>query len=1402
MESGTCFQTAPYSMNPPMPRFSPPVLPPWKTWARRAAILCLSWVAVGAASAALYVDDTLQTTNDTGAAGLSAGDTVTFAPGEAGQVNGLTFGTNAFSDIASAVTAAASGETIYVARGNYELGSVIAVDKPITLLGCQAGVDPRPSVESSRVVNSANESVVDAKSLASVFSITASQVTIDGFDLKNANSAVINAPGATALSSISIRNNFLHNANTAGNSNGIRLLAVDNALIEQNRVFVFAASGIQLGTTAAGASTNGIIRFNEVHDLGSGGTSASAIYVFASVGATQSTLPSLNTLIKGNLVYNHFGNDAIKLGSADGSGPDRNVSGGVIEDNVLHDLAQDGITINTSNTAVQFNEVYNSFSANGVIYVEQGGSGVTIRNNYVHNNSAGVAAVLIGLSGRPATPTGMVVQFNRIESNTANFVFFRDNTGGTATCDASANWFGSASQASVVAAVKSTAGAITTTNRVDFTPWLASNTDTDPAAAGFSPDLLTLVVAPPTVSLQNGASGRINEAVSLAAIGGSVNVLGGNYVGNMNVNRGVTVSLPATVSVTGSIGLSNGGQLTGSGTVSGAVTVVDGTLAPGTNGPAILPVGSATLTAASTLAIDLNGTTAGTGYDQLSATGSVGLGGAILSLSASFTPAVSSNFNIVHAGALTGTFSGLPEGGVLVVGQSAYEVHYSATDVTLTVVPYNLTPTIDAISGATLYRSDGQQSVSLSGISAGPGESQNLTVSAVSSNPDLIPNPTVTYQSPNAIGSLSYTPTAGATGSAEITVTVTDDGGTPNGSINTKSITFTVEVLFRNFEPTINTVSNPTVSKNAGEQTIALSGISAGLNESQALTISASSSDPVLIPNPTIVYQSPNSGGSLKYAPQIGKTGMAEITITVTDDGGTANNGADTKTISFVVTVLPRNFAPTFTLGADQSTAQDAGAQTVSNWATALNPGSPDETAQVLNFIVETDKPELFTVSPSISADGTLTYTPVATASGTATITVQLHDDGGTENSGADTSPARTFTIAITTYDEEKGTYNGLVQADRGVLPSHANSGIVRVVHGKKGALTGSLKLGGKRFTFKGTLDKGGVAHFGKASAATTTLALKRTGLPGLQLSLQLDVGGGTDQLIGTLIEDGPAPTRFAVFTADRALYTTKKNPVPPLMSVPSELLGKYTVVFAAKSPADQGRDAAEYPQGDGIGLLTVSKAGTVKLTGTLADGTTVSASNALSKNREWPFYALLAKGKGSISGLVTFRETLDFNHLGPADLDAADIHWFKPAGTPTAKFYPNGWPAGITTDLLGSKLVIPPAKDKISVFPELPLEASGGNCDVTFADGNLTSALPKSVNISGLNKVTVINPAEDKLALAIRTTAGAVSGTFIHPVSGKKVTARGAIFQKQKRSYGFFLGTSESGSFDITRKF
>src|SRR6185295_14857599 len=48
-----------------------------------------------------------------------------------------------------------------------------------------------------------------------------------------------------------------------------------------------------------------------------------------------------------------------------------------------------------------------------------------------------------------------------------------------------------------------------------------------------------------------------------------------------------------------------------------------------------------------------------------------------------------------------------------------------------------------------------------------------------------------------------------------------------------------------------------------------------------------------------------------------------------------------------------------------------------------------------------------------ISPSGVLTFTPAPNASGTATVTVSLSDNGGTANGGVDTSGSVTFTITV-----------------------------------------------------------------------------------------------------------------------------------------------------------------------------------------------------------------------------------------------------------------------------------------------------------------------------------------------------------------------------------------------------
>ncbi len=338
---------------------------------------------------------------------------------------------------------------------------------------------------------------------------------------------------------------------------------------------------------------------------------------------------------------------------------------------------------------------------------------------------------------------------------------------------------------------------------------------------------------------------------------------------------------------------------------------------------------------------------------------------------------------------------------------------------TVAVAAIDDAPTLDTLADVSVLENAPMQTVSLSGISAGPADEsgQNLTVTATSSNPALVPDPTVGYSSPSATGTLAFAPTANQNGSATITVAVTDSGSNVAPHANTFKRTFVVFVGAVNNRPTFDQPADVTILEDAGVQTVSLSGISAGpANESgQGLTVTASSSNPMLVPDPNVIYSSPNATGSVSYIPAANAFGTATITVRVTDGGGTANGGLDTVAQIFTITIAPVNDAPSFTSGANQSVKANAGARAVAGWAQGFTPGPADESGQtVVEYrVVSNSNPAIFAVAPAIDPAGTLTYTPKAGTSGIATIALVVCDSGGTANDGVDASAAKTFTITV-----------------------------------------------------------------------------------------------------------------------------------------------------------------------------------------------------------------------------------------------------------------------------------------------------------------------------------------------------------------------------------------------------
>jgi len=224
----------------------------------------------------------------------------------------------------------------------------------------------------------------------------------------------------------------------------------------------------------------------------------------------------------------------------------------------------------------------------------------------------------------------------------------------------------------------------------------------------------------------------------------------------------------------------------------------------------------------------------------------------------------------------------------------------------------------------------------------------------------------------------------------------------------------TVTVNSINDAPSITLGSDQTVNEDAGAQTLATwaTGISDGDPEvAQILTPTITNNNNSLFSvQPSIDLTT----GNLTYTPADDANGTAEVTVSLADDGGTANGGVDNSgNLTFNITVNAVNDAPSITLGSDQTVNEDAGAQTLAAWATGISDEDP-EVAQILTPTVNNNNNSLFSVQPSIDlATGNLTYTPAGNANGTAEVTVSLADDGGIANGGVDNSGNQTFNVTV-----------------------------------------------------------------------------------------------------------------------------------------------------------------------------------------------------------------------------------------------------------------------------------------------------------------------------------------------------------------------------------------------------
>jgi fibronectin-binding autotransporter adhesin len=210
-----------------------------------------------------------------------------------------------------------------------------------------------------------------------------------------------------------------------------------------------------------------------------------------------------------------------------------------------------------------------------------------------------------------------------------------------------------------------------------------------------------------TLSGPNASSGSNNYTGDTVIEAGTLALL---TTGNNNIANSASLVVGDTpahssavldvTAVTGAGGfrLAANQTLSGYGTVQGGLSAAaSSTVAPG-GSPGILSVqGNVAFDAGSHFAVDLDGTTVGTGYDQLDVTGLVNLGGASLDVTLGYVPTPGDLFTIIDndgTDAIIGTFAGMDELDSLFASYGgedyAFRISYfggDGNDVVLTSVP-------------------------------------------------------------------------------------------------------------------------------------------------------------------------------------------------------------------------------------------------------------------------------------------------------------------------------------------------------------------------------------------------------------------------------------------------------------------------------------------------------------------------------------------------------------------------------------------------------------------------------------------------------------------------------------------------------------------------------------------
>jgi hypothetical protein len=333
-----------------------------------------------------------------------------------------------------------------------------------------------------------------------------------------------------------------------------------------------------------------------------------------------------------------------------------------------------------------------------------------------------------------------------------------------------------------------------------------------------------------------------------------------------------------------------------------------------------------------------------------------------------------------------------------------------------------------------------------------------------------------------------------------------------------------------------------------------------------------------------------------------------------------------------------------------------------------------------------------------------------------------------------------------------KGTYYGLFSDPNASPPDTNSSGSFTLSTTAQRKYSGVLQLGSTRYSISGQFDTNG--------NASSKVVTNRN-----HSSIQVDMSfpGTVDQVTGLVsVATVDGEDLSADLLAFRASFSAN--------NVPSQE-GQYTMIIPGTDDS-----SGLGPVGDSYGAMSVSKTGTIQLSGTLADGTKFTQGSYLGPDGEWPLYVPLYSGQGMVLSWITVGDP-------PGSALTGDLTWLKPA-LPNTKYYPEGFiiqPSSNAVSVLGSFYARPPSETTV-----LPFNLG----EVVLTGGDLAENMTNFVTLNFNNSVSSTN----RTSVSISLQSGLFSGHVINPSSKKPISFQGIVMTNLGAGYGFFLGTNQSG--------